>query len=159
MSATRQRSKPIEHLSMNTLNVPADSLFFQLGKGRMTVDTPYQRGPVWTVDQQIGLIESLCMGVPIPAIIRNNRMGTNWAYTNGPAKTGDPGYAVIDGKQRLLTLLGQRSWDTRAVLPVAESMLPSVKEEARVYGLVNGAGTAQTAQDLARAATIAQKEN
>jgi hypothetical protein len=191
---TRQRTAPIVHLGMNALNVPVESLVFQLAKGRMTLDTPYQRGPVWTIEQKTGLIESLCMGIPIPAIIRNNRMSSAWTRANGHLPADSPGYAVIDGKQRLLTLvawhfnklavpaswfpanqvaqtetyddgpyvkysglteLGQRTWDNRAALPVAEAQLPTLAEEARVYGLVNGAGTAQTAEDMARAAAIA----
>lgn len=43
----------------------------------------------------------------------------------------------------------------RAVLPAIEVKLPTVEAEAEYYGLVNTGGTAQTDEDLARAAAVA----
>jgi hypothetical protein len=63
---------------------------------------------------------------------------------------------VADGAGRLvqchdLSDIGRRYMDNRFIIPVAEAMLGSLAEEAEVYGLINSAGTAQTAEDLKRA--------
>lgn len=50
-----------------------------------------------------------------------------------------------------LSDVGRRFMDNRCTIPVAEASLDSLAEEAEVYGLINSAGTAQTAADLARA--------
>jgi hypothetical protein len=52
---------------------------------------------------------------------------------------------------RDLSDVGRRFLDNRFIIPVAEANLGSLAEEAEVYGLINSAGTAQTAADLARA--------
>lgn len=99
--------------------------------------------------------------------------------------TGLGGWACIDGKQRLTTCvrwmtdelavpgdwfgLGireisygallpveQRRWKNVLTLPVAEATLGTVEEEAEVYRLINSAGTAHTAADLAKARAIEQ---
>ena len=54
-----------------------------------------------------------------------------------------------------LSLPGQRWMGQNFTLPVAEAQLPSLEVEAEVYGLVNGAGTPQTEEDLARARALA----
>lgn len=56
---------------------------------------------------------------------------------------------------RDLTDVGRRFMDNRFIIPVAEAQLSSLAEEAEVYGLINSAGSAQTAADLDRAASIA----
>lgn len=53
-----------------------------------------------------------------------------------------------------LSDVGRRFMDNRCSIPVAEAALGSLAEEAEVYGLINSAGTAQTADDLERAALV-----
>lgn len=65
--------------------------------------------------------------------------------------TDDGPYVRFTG----LTAVGRRFADSRCVLPCAEGKLPTVEHEAEVYGLVNGAGTPQTGEDMARAAAVA----
>lgn len=178
---TRQTSQPIGRALLNTFNRRAIDLVDQLHQGQIDLDPPYQRGQVWTEDQQIALVRSLLAGIPIPTLIFNQR-------PTGPVLT-----VVIDGKQRLiatrawfdgelavpaswfpadmvaapvetgdgpyvtftgLTARGQAS-ASRAMLPVGEAMLSTTREEAEVYLLVNGAGTPQTDEDLANAAQVA----
>lgn len=71
-------------------------------KGDLDLDTPYQRGSVWTEQQRRDLIKSLLIGLPIAAIVINQR-GSNgaWRRNNGPLAADQPFYACIDGKQRL----------------------------------------------------------
>lgn len=54
-----------------------------------------------------------------------------------------------------LTLPAQRHMGHGSVLPVIECQLPSMREEAGLYLLVNGGGTAQTPEDMANAARVA----
>jgi hypothetical protein len=61
----------------------------------MVLDAPYQRPSVWTIAQRQNLVRSWLSGIPVPAVIVNNRWDGPW----GP----DRGYAVVDGKQRLET--------------------------------------------------------
>lgn len=191
--------RPIEHLSLSATNRPAE--FFVrsvVGRNRMLLDPPYQRGAVWTVDQQRALILSWLMGLPIPAIIINNRDTAGWEARNPQDRqTHFHAYAVIDGQQRIRTAIawfqddllvpagwfpadevaetvdtpdgpmvsferltekGQRMIDDYALLPCAEAHVFTVADEARIYLLVNGGGTAQTDADMGRAAQVAASE-
>lgn len=65
--------------------------------------------------------------------------------------TDDGPYVTYQG----LNDLGLRDTAARFTLPGAEAAVNTVAEEAMIYGLVNGAGVAQTDQDLARAARVA----
>ncbi len=188
---TRQTSKPLEHRSLNATNREAIGLARLVQEGDLLLDTPYQRGDVWTLDQRIALVESWLMGLPIPAMIINDRMTSSWERSGD--KLG-PAYAMIDGKQRTLTaiawfggdyavpaswfpaeeidvsedtddgpyvrftgltLVGQRRFMRRAQIPVCEARAASLEEEAQIYLLVNGGGTAQTDDDMANAARVA----
>ncbi len=99
---TRQTPNPIEPAHLDATNRGARELARLAEQGIIDVNTPYQRGDVWTLDQRIGLIRSWLTGVPIPAVILNNRHDVAWASPLGP---DDPMYAVIDGKQRILTAI------------------------------------------------------
>ncbi|MBC9927176.1 DUF262 domain-containing protein [Leucobacter sp. cx-169] len=64
--------------------------------------------------------------------------------------TNDGPYVTFDR----LTAVGQRLFGNRATLPVVEACVGSVEEEAALYLLVNGAGTAQNDQDMANARLV-----
>ncbi|MFC4897961.1 DUF262 domain-containing protein [Streptosporangium amethystogenes subsp. fukuiense] len=94
---THQTAGLIEHMSLNMTARTADGLIQMAKSGDLAWEgphVPYQRGAVWTCDQQIQLIASALSGTPIPAIILNRR---DWDAC-GP---DDPYYVVIDGQQRL----------------------------------------------------------
>jgi len=55
----------------------------------------------------------------------------------------------------VLTDLGRRMTGERIHLSVAEATVSSLREEAQIYLLVNGAGTVQTEDDMANAASVA----
>ncbi len=97
---TRQTSTPLQATSFTSTNRSARELVNLIREGDMTVNESYQRGDVWDLDQQIGLIRSWMTGVPIPAIVVNDRMGYGWTGTP-PADPSGHAYACIDGRQRL----------------------------------------------------------
>ena len=195
--STRQTAQPYERLSLATENRGARELARLLDGGTIDACAPYQRASVWSLDQRIALVRSWCQGVPVPAIMINDRTNYDWIRRNGDEhlSTGQGMYAVVDGKQRIETagawfrgdFAVPASWfraddvettiDTedgpyvtylgltqrgQTVMGMGGSMLPmttakvgSIEEEADLYLLVNGGGTAQTENDMANAARIA----
>lgn len=70
----------------------------------MDLEPPYQRGDVWTDDQRVALVRSWLTGVVIMA----DRSTYAWKQAHGgvsPLDSGEPMYAVIDGKQRITTAI------------------------------------------------------
>lgn len=66
-------------------------------------------------------------------------------------KTDDGPYVTYND----LTLTGRRLMNNRAFFSIVEAQLPSIKAEANMYLLVNGAGVAQTDADYDRVEKIA----
>lgn len=96
---------------------------------QMDVDPPYQRGDVWTLDQRIALIKSFVMGVPIPAIILNDRATNAWQKANGEDVYDRPDgklWACVDGKQRIETA---RQWFQGELAVPASWFPPSLVEQ------------------------------
>lgn len=194
---TRQTTQPLPDYRLNASNRTARELAGTMAS-EMDLNPPYQRGSVWTEDQRVALVKSWIMGVPIPAIIINDRATSGWAEQMGESVYEDNAkiWAVVDGKQRIetaimwfsgdlavpaswfpadraettvdtddgpyvtyngLTIRGQRLFGNNAMLAVVESRLPSLTAEAELYLLVNGGGTAQTEDDMARAAQVAKQ--
>lgn len=194
---TRQTPAPLAQTNLNASTRRASELARSFrNEFGLVLDPPYQRGEVWTEDQETALIRSLLTGIPTGTVIISDRANDNWRKTYGsdPFDTGEPVYAVIDGKQRLttvfhwfdgelavpatwfepamvetaedtgdgpyvrftgLTKLGQRVFEGKAHLQVAETKAASVAEEAAIYLLVNGGGTPQTSADMTNAQHIA----
>lgn len=98
---TRQTTAPLEHISLGATNRFVEFFVRTVERGDMILDAPYQRGDVWTPDQQIALVRSWLMGIPVPAVIINDRTSPWWSEANPDAELGSA-YAVIDGKQRIL---------------------------------------------------------
>lgn len=88
-----QTPHPLVHQSLSASNRSAEELAHFVNSGTLTLDAPYQRGSVWTEEMRCNLVRSWLMGLPIPAVILNTR----------PYSDGQPSYACIDGKQRILT--------------------------------------------------------
>ena len=121
--STLQTSEPIAGSHLSVSNRPADWLARladenanseDIKKGGIDVDQPYQRGEVWTTQQRQLLIKSLLMGVPVPAIIVNDRFAAKYVDPDGDQ---DWRYAIVDGKQRTLAVV---DW-FRGDLPVPAS--------------------------------------
>ncbi len=64
-------------------------------EGALKIKPPYQRKPIWTAKQKCYLIESILMGLPVPEIYIQQ--------TTSPE--GDITYAIVDGQQRIRTVL------------------------------------------------------
>lgn len=193
---SRQTAEPLPDYRLSASNRTASEIAGTMLE-HLELDPPYQRGTVWTEDQRIALVKSWVMGVPVPAVVFNNRDTQAWRNHEGDAvhQGNAPTWAVVDGKQRILTACawfhgilavpaswfpddrvehaqsttdgpyvtyegltrpGQRFMNNGSMLPVIEAKLPSLRDEAALYLLVNGGGTAQTAGDMQRAARVAQ---
>jgi len=63
--------------------------------GTLAIKPPYQRKPVWQERQKCALIESVLMGLPIPEIYMQH-------ITAADGKTT---YAIVDGQQRMRSIL------------------------------------------------------
>ena len=85
----------IDRLSLSSTHRPCDVILYWSEKDHLLLSPPYQRGLVWGHKRKVNLIRSLLLGVPIPSIVVNDRFAAGW---------GDE-IAVIDGKQRMTTLL------------------------------------------------------
>lgn len=95
-----RKSRAIERVALTPMNRTAMAFIpFEGQDDKLDLNPPYQRGSVWTGAQHRSLIESILRGVPIGAVTINDRWSTN-------GYSGDTGYAVIDGKQRIETIRG-----------------------------------------------------
>lgn len=101
---TRQTSAPIQRHAMQASNRSAREIARIFSGADGDVSPEYQRGSVWTEDQRIALVRSWLMGVPIPSIVINDRLFSDWPSTKeGPV--GGFAYSAIDGKQRIETAI------------------------------------------------------
>lgn len=196
---TFQTDAPLVHRSLHASNRGAREIARQAFEGDLDLNAPYQRPSVWTPDQQINLVKSWCLGIPVPAIMINDRGTSAWKDANGgrsPLDHGEAYYAAVDGKQRIstavawffgdlavpaswfpteaiettvatddgpyvtfagLSVVAQRHFTNRAMLPAIEANASTVAEEADLYLLVNTGGTAQTQHDLDHASAYASE--
>lgn len=118
-----QTDAPLEQTTMNVVGRPAQEYQIMRDNGMLELDAPYQRGSVWTTDQQRNLVRSWLQGIPIPAVIVNDRLAANETLASG-----DPDWrtAVIDGKQRVETAIAWFDSD----LSVPASWFPPDRVEA-----------------------------
>lgn len=80
---------------------------------RLALKPPYQRNPVWAARQKNFLIESVLLGVPIPEIyIHEVPAPQSAAGGEHTAQLQQFGYAVVDGQQRIRTILQFLGLDT-----------------------------------------------
>ncbi len=101
---TRQTDRPLTEYKLGVTREPAWQLHEQLRRGRLDLEPPYQRGAVWTKDQQIALVYSMISGIPIPTIVVNVRPGDRRLIRH-----------VVDGKQRITAI---NAWfDGRLAVP------------------------------------------
>lgn len=68
------------------------------------IDQPYQRGNVWGEERNRNLIYSPLIGVPIGAIVANDRIANYQAFEDAGEEAN--ARAIIDGKQRLSAIIG-----------------------------------------------------
>jgi hypothetical protein len=152
-------------MRLNQTNRPCDIVLYwsEDRSGGLILNPPYQRGDVWGPTRRRNLIKSMLLGIPIPSMIINDRFAADWPE--------DQGVAVIDGKQRITTLLmffnntltvpgnwfgdsrdwirfnelseGQQRRFQNKPLPFSEGRLPDLAAEQQVFDLVNFGGLRQ----------------
>lgn len=86
----------------------------QIDAGSMLLPE-FQRGYVWNRDQVRGLMRSLYHGYPVGALLVWETEGSGQAVRGG-ATTAGPKQLLLDGQQRVTTLLRRRPWPTTLVL-------------------------------------------
>lgn len=67
----------------------------QYRNGSLEIRPPYQRKPVWTARQKSFLVESILLGLPVPEVYLHEITSSEGTTT----------YAVVDGQQRIRTIL------------------------------------------------------
>ena len=159
----------LRRMNLQQTNRPIDVVIHWSERdGGLYLDPPYQRGDVWGTKRRVNLIRSVLLGVPIPSMIINDRLGAGW--------DGDWRIAVIDGKQRITTLLMflhgelpvpgewfgskskivtfnditevQRRIVKNQPLPFSEGRLATLEDEKEVFDLVNFGGLTQGESDV-----------
>lgn len=78
---------------MYTTDWTVETAISQLRQGNIYLQPTFQRRDAWRIDRKSRLIESILLGLPIPQIVLAERQGERGKFI------------VLDGKQRLLTLL------------------------------------------------------
>lgn len=78
---------------LNSSDWTTETILSQLKKGNIDLRPNFQRRDAWTVLRKSRFIESLILGLPIPQIVLAERSDQRGSYI------------VLDGKQRLLSLL------------------------------------------------------
>ena len=80
--------------------------------GELSIRPPYQRQPVWSAKQKCALVESILLSLPIPEIYVQHTVERDSEGTHERSA-----YAVVDGQQRIRTVLqfiGIDATDTEA---------------------------------------------
>jgi hypothetical protein len=71
-----------------------ETIISQIGKGNIDLNPKFQRRNAWDDSRRSRLVESLIIGMPVPEIV----------LAENPTEKG--AFIVIDGKQRLTTIIG-----------------------------------------------------
>lgn len=114
---TRQTQSPLTRLPTTASLWCVEEYTSRLRRGEMLLDPPYQRAPAWSEQQRIDLMRSWLHGVPVPAVVLNERMGPAWRRTDPQTRVT---YAVVDGRQRLQAALAWQDGE----LAIPASWLP-----------------------------------
>ncbi|MBB3752522.1 hypothetical protein FHT44_005034 [Mycolicibacterium sp. BK634] len=134
------------------------------------MDQPYQRGVVWGIKRKRNLIKSILMGIPIPAIVINDRFSAKFRHP-GYSRNRNWMYAIVDGKQRTTAIqqfvagafpipgewvgdpreevhfpemdLRMQRFFRNSPIPVAEGQFSTLDQERELFDLINFGGLAQ----------------
>lgn len=85
--------KEIANVVVHTTDWTIETIISQIKKDNIKINVRFQRRDAWTISEKSRLIESIFLGLPIPPIVL------------AEAKDSKGKFLVIDGKQRLLTLI------------------------------------------------------
>ncbi|MFF1713562.1 DUF262 domain-containing protein [Streptomyces sp. NPDC058268] len=107
---TLQTEAPLPQLRLGNHRYNVGSVLSMARRGHLELDPAYQRGSVWGLSRRRNLIRSLLLGLPIGQVTVNNRAGCRFSAP-GYSRRTSPTFAVIDGKQRIETLLAFNNGD------------------------------------------------
>lgn len=163
-----QRNNPFSRIRY--YNTSISSLYGKFFRFGIDFNPGYQRQSCWTMKQKLALIDSLFAGIPTGAIVLAER---DWAENN---KVSGDMEEVVDGKQRLLTILeficdkfpyrghfySELSSSDRWAFDEAQIMLGEIKNYGgydkklilETFLRVNGGGTSMQPQELDRVAQM-----
>lgn len=99
---TQQTRAPLTRLPTTASLWSIEEYTERIRRGEMLLDPSYQRGRRWSDGQRVDLMRSWLQGVPIPAVVLNERMSPAWRRVDPDLRVT---YAVVDGRQRLETAL------------------------------------------------------
>jgi Protein of unknown function DUF262 len=85
-----------EEIQFKSYSQSVRQIFDHFSQGRLRLDPAFQRKGVWVPKQRVGLLESIFQGYPIPSV---------FLYQHLDEETGQVVFEVIDGKQRIESLL------------------------------------------------------
>ena len=161
-----------KYLTSNT-NRPLEFLSHYADTGNLDLDQPYQRGSVWGLVRKQNLMKSFLMGVPVPALVINDRFSARFSHP-GYDEERNWSYSIVDGKQRTLAILGflrgefaiPGEWVGRSgpahftdfplrdqrgfrgfTIPVCEGQFSTLAQERELFDLINFGGVAQGDSD------------
>jgi hypothetical protein len=83
----------IAQVVLNTTDWTTETILSQLSRDNIDLAPRFQRRDAWTREKKSKFIESLLLGLPIPQLVLAERKGERGRYL------------VLDGKQRLTSLL------------------------------------------------------
>lgn len=154
------------------------------GQDPFDLDAPYQRGSVWTIEQRRALIKSLYMGLPVGKqrvetvrMFANGEFAIPYEWLRDEHRNAGADWVRLEVSFSQCSESFRRWFDMSAQLPSLEFKAERewlgrsadgkgtwrnrtddeiLRVEAELYGLVNGGGTPQTADDMARAAEVAR---
>ncbi|MHA2936882.1 DUF262 domain-containing protein [Vibrio sp. RC27] len=100
-----------------------ETIIRQVEKGNISLSPIFQRRDAWTKERKSLFIESLLIGMPIPQLV----------LAEDPHERGR--FIVLDGKQRLLSILQFAAVDSRDIYPALRlKHLPLLNElEGKIY--------------------------
>jgi len=178
-----RQAEPVESTKLASTNRTLDH-YLDHGAEKFDLNPPYQRGSVWTLEQRQALIKSMLRQIPIGSVLVNDRWAVNdyqgefgYAIVDGkqrietlrgfvadefavPAdwfedkhivETNDDGTLVYSQLSEVAhRMIG--NWP----VPTLEAQEPTIEAEAELFLLINGGGTAQAPEDMARAQSVAR---
>jgi len=172
-----RQAPPLEPVKTSQFNFPSEH--YTQHPEDFDLNPPYQRGSVWTEDQRRALIRSMKLGLPIGAVTVNFRghdVALSYAVIDGKQRIetiqafqrddfsvprdwfSDDALVDVshDNDHVFLSELSKRERMRFRDFPVLElrAEVSSVQAEAEIFTLLNGGGTAQTDESMARAADV-----
>lgn len=176
-------NRGLPKIPAKNLNVDLLDIIERVRQGKIIVSPPYQRASVWTTEQRQALMASWIVGLPIPAVIINSRFRGGWNIEGGAPQAAvidgkqrietalawlndefaipaawldsDDLDTVKDDGTASFSNLSHRGQSMALPIPMVETSVGTIEEEAAIYLMVNSAGTPQSISDIAKAREFA----